>query len=57
MYLVKELTDASLPEIGRAFGKVDDATVLKSIRHIEERRREVDAELDRAIRSIEESLM
>ena len=31
MYLVKELTDASLPEIGRAFGGKHHTTVIHSI--------------------------
>src|SRR5215471_4669329 len=35
MYLVKELTDASLPEIGRAFGGKHHTTVLHSINKIE----------------------
>src|SRR5437764_489222 len=35
MYLVKELTDASLPEIGRAFGGKHHTTVIHSINKIE----------------------
>ena len=35
MYLVKELTHASLPEIGRAFGGKHHTTVLHSIHKIE----------------------
>lgn len=38
MYLVKELTSASLPEIGRAFGGKHHTTVLHSIQKIEELR-------------------
>jgi len=38
MYLVKELTAASLPEIGRAFGGKHHTTVLHSIQKIEELR-------------------
>jgi len=37
MYLCKELTDASLPEIGRKFGGKHHSTVLHSIRRVEER--------------------
>jgi chromosomal replication initiator protein len=37
MYLCKELTDASLPEIGRKFGGKHHTTVLHSIRRVEER--------------------
>ena len=35
MYLVKELTGASLPEIGRAFGGKHHTTVLHSVQKIE----------------------
>lgn len=38
MYLVKELTAASLPEIGRAFGGKHHTTVLHSIQKIEDLR-------------------
>lgn len=38
MYLVKELTSASLPEIGRAFGGKHHTTVLHSVHKIEELR-------------------
>ena len=36
MYLVKELTPASLPEIGRAFGGKHHTTVLHSVKKIEQ---------------------
>ena len=36
MYLVKELTNASLPEIGRAFGGKHHTTVIHSINKIEQ---------------------
>ncbi len=38
MYLAKELTDLSLPEIGQAFGGRDHTTVLHACRKIEELR-------------------
>ena len=38
MYLVKELTHASLPEIGRFFGGKHHTTVLHSVGKIEELR-------------------
>ena len=38
MYLVKELTQASLPEIGRYFGGKHHTTVLHSVQKIEELR-------------------
>jgi chromosomal replication initiator protein len=37
MYLCKELTGSSLPEIGRKFGGKHHTTVIHSIRKIEER--------------------
>lgn len=49
MYLSKELTPRSLPEIGRRFGWRDHTTVIHGIRQIE-RLRAVDPELDRDIR-------
>jgi chromosomal replication initiator protein len=55
MYLVKELTDASLPEIGRAFGGKHHTTVLHSIHKIE-RDRHSDVELNRLLHSLMDSL-
>jgi chromosomal replication initiator protein len=37
IYLSREMTSSSMPEIGRAFGGRDHSTVLNSIRRIEER--------------------
>jgi chromosomal replication initiator protein len=51
MYLVKELTQASLPEIGRAFGGKHHTTVLHSVQKIETLRHK-DADLDRIINSV-----
>lgn len=48
MYLAKELTDSSLPEIGKKFGGKHHTTVLHSIRKIE-KLREQDPEFDREI--------
>jgi chromosomal replication initiator protein len=43
MYLCKQLTNASLPEIGRSFGGKHHSTVIHSIRKIEDlRKREAD---------------
>jgi chromosomal replication initiator protein len=55
MYLVKELTDASLPEIGRSFGGKHHTTVLHSINKISQQRQS-DAELNRILHSLMDSL-
>jgi chromosomal replication initiator protein len=55
MYLVKELTDASLPEIGRAFGGKHHTTVIHSINKIAETRLQ-DADLNRLLHSLMDSL-
>ncbi len=36
MYLAKQLTSRSLPEIGRKFGGRDHTTVMHAVRRIEE---------------------
>ncbi len=55
MYLVKQLTAASLPEIGRQFGGKHHTTVLHSINKIETQRR-TDKELNRTISRLMDSL-
>ncbi|MBK7930498.1 MAG: chromosomal replication initiator protein DnaA [Bryobacterales bacterium] len=50
MYIVKELTNASLPEIGRYFSGKHHTTVLHSIQKIEQLRHR-DADLNRLIHS------
>jgi len=55
MYLVKELTDASLPEIGRAFGGKHHTTVIHSIAKIEQER-QVNPDLNRMLHSLMDSL-
>jgi chromosomal replication initiator protein len=55
MYLVKELTPASLPEIGRAFGGKHHTTVIHSIDKIRELRAN-DPELNKLIHSVSDSL-
>ena len=55
MYLVKELTHASLPEIGRYFGGKHHTTVLHSITKIEELRQR-DEVLNKLIHSLMDSL-
>jgi chromosomal replication initiator protein len=55
MYIAKELTHASLPEIGRAFGGKHHTTVLHSIQKIETLRT-TDPDLNRTLHSIIDSL-
>jgi len=55
MYLAKELTQASLPEIGRAFGGKHHTTVLHSVQKIEQLRQS-DEDLNRLIQSLSDSL-
>jgi chromosomal replication initiator protein len=55
MYLVKELTHASLPEIGRYFGGKHHTTVLHSVQKIEELRQR-DDDLNSMIHSLMDSL-
>jgi chromosomal replication initiator protein len=54
MYLCRELTAASLPEIGRHFGGKHHTTVLHAIRKVEQLRR-TDPEINRLIQSIIDS--
>jgi chromosomal replication initiator protein len=54
MYLAKELTGASLPELGRAFGGKHHTTVLHSIRKVEQARAE-DPDVNRIIHSLMDS--
>jgi chromosomal replication initiator protein len=55
MYLAKELTLASLPQIGREFGGKHHTTVLHSINKIEQLRK-VDRDLNRLINKLSDSL-
>ena len=55
MYLVKELTHASLPEIGRYFGGKHHTTVLHSVQKIEEQRQR-DEVLNSLIHNLTDSL-
>jgi chromosomal replication initiator protein len=55
MYMVKELTRASLPEIGRYFGGKHHTTVLHSIQKIEELRQH-NEDLNNLIHSLMDSL-
>ena len=55
MYLAKQLTPRSLPEIGRRFGGRDHTTVIHAVRQIEKLRAQ-DAELDADIRLLTRQL-
>ncbi|MEN6602862.1 MAG: chromosomal replication initiator protein DnaA [Bryobacteraceae bacterium] len=54
MYVVKELTSASLPEIGRAFGGKHHTTVLHSVQKIDSMRQK-DPDFNRLVHSIIDS--
>ena len=55
MYLCRELTNRSLPQIGRAFGGRDHTTVMHACRTIERLRSE-DAEIGAAVEEITAAL-
>ena len=55
MYLAKQLTDASLPEIGRQFGGKHHTTVMHSVDKIIEQRKS-DKDLNRMLNQLTESL-
>ena len=55
MYLAKELTTASLPQIGREFGGKHHTTALHAINKIGEKRKS-DKDLDRLIHKLTDSL-
>jgi chromosomal replication initiator protein len=55
MYLMKDLTQASLPEIGRVFAGKHHTTVLHSVQKIE-RLRQTDTDLNRLIHSLIDSV-
>ncbi|WP_263373535.1 chromosomal replication initiator protein DnaA [Granulicella aggregans] len=55
MYLAKQLTEASLPEIGRQFGGKHHTTVMHSIAKIDEQKR-TDADLSRTLSKLMETL-
>jgi chromosomal replication initiator protein len=55
MFLAKQMTEASLPEIGRQFGGKHHTTVMHSIGKIEEQRRS-DKDLNRLLNKLTETL-
>ncbi len=55
MYLAKQMTEASLPEIGRQFGGKHHTTVMHSISKIDEQKRH-DKDLARTLGKLQETL-
>ena len=55
IYLAKQMTDASLPEIGKYFGGRHQSTVMQSIATVHDQRRS-DAALDNLISKLMTSL-
>jgi chromosomal replication initiator protein len=55
MYLSKQMTEASLPEIGRQFGGKHHTTVMHSVAKIEEQR-QADKDLNRMLNKLTETL-
>ncbi|HEV2464382.1 MAG TPA: chromosomal replication initiator protein DnaA [Acidobacteriaceae bacterium] len=55
MYLAKQMTEASLPEIGRQFGGKHHTTVMHSIAKIDEQRRS-DKSLNSTLNKLQETL-
>ncbi|HUY94062.1 MAG TPA: chromosomal replication initiator protein DnaA [Terracidiphilus sp.] len=55
MFLAKQMTEASLPEIGRQFGNKHHTTVMHSISKIEDQRR-TDKDLQRMLNKLQDML-
>jgi chromosomal replication initiator protein len=55
MYLCKQLTQCSLPELGRRFGGKHHSTVIHAVQKIE-RERERDKSLDKLVDGLMQSL-
>jgi chromosomal replication initiator protein len=55
MFLAKQMTEASLPEIGRQFGGKHHTTVMHSIGKIDEEKR-TDKDLNRTLNKLTETL-
>ena len=55
MYIAKELTQKSLPEIGELFGGRDHTTVLHAVRKIADERSR-DSQLNHELHVLEQSL-
>jgi chromosomal replication initiator protein len=55
IFLTRELTDLSLPQIGRLYGGRDHSTVLNSLRRVEASLNE-DDELSRRVRELRQAI-
>jgi hypothetical protein len=55
MFLAKQVTSASLREIGREFGRKHHTLVLRSVMRVDEQR-QVDNDLDRVITALLEKI-
>jgi chromosomal replication initiator protein len=55
MFLAKQMTEASLPEIGRQFGNKHHTTVMHSIGKIDDQRRS-DKDLQRTLNKLQDLL-
>ncbi|MBH0192389.1 MAG: chromosomal replication initiator protein DnaA, partial [Nitrospira sp.] len=56
MYLCRELTDASYPEIGRQFGGKDHTTIIHACRQVA-KARETDTVLHTTIETLKEKIL
>jgi chromosomal replication initiator protein len=56
MYLCRELTDASYPEIGRQFGGKDHTTIIHACRQVA-KAKETDTMLQTTIEALKEQIL
>ena len=56
IYLCREMTDLSLPQIGREFGNRDHTTILNAIRRVEQRKQEGDSNTQRLLTELRETI-
>jgi chromosomal replication initiator protein len=56
IYLCREMTDLSLPQIGREFGGRDHATVLNAIRRVEQRCKAGDQETQHQLEQLRDAI-
>ena len=56
IYLCREMTDLSLPQIGREFGGRDHTTVLNAIRRVEQRCADGDVETCEQLKRLRDNI-